>query len=177
MNPKEYLPNLNRLDKVDNLIKRQFLIEDQLGRHQVALEKLIILKKDGGQDDSIPSVMDYVKKHNLFTAAVKMSGLTSVMQKSVCQSWAQKLQAEGHKLQAALLFHLAGDFELSQEMFITRNRWKLGIAEKEMVQISSELSGPDQGNLAWWINKVRRNFGSVTVFSSDTRKNYREGRL
>ena len=154
MNPKEYLPNLNRLDKEENVIKRQFLIEDQLSRHQVALEKLIILEKQNNDDKSIPSVMDYVSKHNLFTNAVKMSGLTAQMQKTICQSWAEKLQREGHKLQSALLYHLAGEQKISQEMFISRNRWKFGIGDNNGVEIPSELNGPDQGNLAWWINKV-----------------------
>lgn len=109
LDPKEYLSNLNKLDKIEENL-RQYVILDQLECYSEALLQLIHLH--GLKDDvdrNIPTVEDYTKKHNLFNFVIRLPTLSKQFKRDVCRAWADKLRDNSHELQAAILYKQSGD--------------------------------------------------------------------
>ena len=109
LDPKEYLANLNKLDKLEENF-RKYVILDQLECYSEALLQLIHLHnlKDD-VERNIPTVEDYVNRHNLFNFVIRLPNLSKQFKKDVCRAWADKMKDSSHDLQAAILYKQSGD--------------------------------------------------------------------
>ena len=115
MDPKEYIENLNKLDQEENLLRRKFQIDFQLGDYYDGLLKLIelfklkqgnhqklffILTKITGslaENLGFESIEEYVRKYNLFNRAMKLRTLSRDMRVELASAWAEILEETGHQ--------------------------------------------------------------------------------
>ena len=124
MDPKEYIENLNALDQEENLLRRKFRIDFQLGDYYDGLLKLIELfkLKQGwsqfnfsqknvifiAENLGFDSIEEYVRKYNLFNRAMKLRTLSRDMRVELASAWAEILEETGHQarfLNANILIH------------------------------------------------------------------------
>ena len=115
MDPKEYIENLNALDQEENLLRRKFQIDFQLGDYYDGLLKLIeLFKLKQGQFQiffrknifflflaenlGFDSIEEYVRKYNLFNRAMKLRTLSRDMRVELASAWAEILEETGHQV-------------------------------------------------------------------------------
>ena len=115
MDPKEYIENLNALDQEENLLRRKFQIDFQLGDYYDGLLKLIeLFKLKQGQfhffyqkkhfflflaeNLGFDSIEEYVRKYNLFNRAMKLRTLSRDMRVELASAWAEILEETGHQV-------------------------------------------------------------------------------
>ena len=114
MDPKEYIENLNALDQEENLLRRKFQIDFQLGDYYDGLLRLIeLFKLKQGQSQiffrkkkrfflaenlGFDSIEEYVRKYNLFNRAMKLRTLSRDMRVELASAWAEILEETGHQV-------------------------------------------------------------------------------
>ena len=137
------------------------MILDQLGDHELAVQRLIRPEVQ----TTVDQIVEYVKKHSLFNSIVKLPAVPAGIKRAVCRAWAEKMESEDHKLQAAILFRQGGTVEgqtanRAGELFFARNRWKLAAASQIDSQKSLQtqwdpatLSPSEAGMFSWEIKR------------------------
>ena len=102
-----------------------------------------------------------MKKYSLFHHVVKLN-VSNEIRAAVCDCWAEKMENENHKLQAAILYRQGGNAEQSRTLFLNRSRWKFAIAssnhtsskEQNMnLKLESSMPASQAGQMAWTILK------------------------
>ncbi|CAI5759257.1 unnamed protein product [Candida verbasci] len=128
MDPKEYLPFLQNLHVQPDL-KRKFLIDNHLKKHENALQWL----HEQGQD-SHETFDDYVVTHDLFKAALKIYDYSGDKKRTndILKLYAEHLHELKNFSEAAITFEYLEDYPNALENYVTAKKWKqaLSIVEK-----------------------------------------------
>lgn len=96
--PREYLPFLQSLQEMPQL-RRQFSIDDHLGRHVKALNHLHTMASD-----SVNELEAYVVKHSLYQSALALYRYNAVRHSSIMKLYASYLEANSEFHSAALAY-------------------------------------------------------------------------
>ena len=121
-----------------------------------------------------------MKKYDLFNEAMKLRTLSRDMRLTLAASWAQILEAQGHQLQAAILYQQGKVFSKGAELFHARARWKLGRAahafqkdagdstvnEKYVIELENSSKSREAAVMAWEVMKDAEEAVRLMSFSS-----------
>nr|XP_033774051.1 elongator complex protein 1 isoform X2 [Geotrypetes seraphini] len=116
--PKEYLPFLNKLKKMETNYQR-YTIDKYLKRYKKALDHL---SKCGPEHFS--EFLNLVKDQNLYTDALKHCLVGTQEHKDVSILYGEYLNENRDYELAGLIFARCGDFEKAIKAFLTCNNWQ-----------------------------------------------------
>jgi elongator complex protein 1 len=126
------LPHLQSLQDLP-LIRRQFQIDDQLGRQAKALAHLNELQ-------AYDEVQEYVQKHVLYTEALAMYQYNNARLKEIMQLYADYLQSTNKNREAALAYEYLGDHSSAWPCYRSANLWREALSSATLAEVSpSEL--------------------------------------
>ncbi|KAH8691783.1 IKI3 family-domain-containing protein [Phaeosphaeriaceae sp. PMI808] len=130
--PREYLPHLQSLQDLPT-VRRQFSIDDQLGRRAKALLHLKELQ-------AFNEVDDYVEKHALYSEALDMYKYDPVHLKSTMRLYAHHLKNNNKDKEAALAYEFLGDHTSAWPCYRAVNLWREALSSATLADVSpSEL--------------------------------------
>ncbi|KAL5120473.1 putative elongator complex protein 1 [Pleosporales sp. CAS-2024a] len=130
--PREYLPHLQSLEDLPP-IRRQFQIDDQLGRRTKALRHL----KDLHAHDE---VQGYVQKHLLYSEALAMYQYDNSRIKEIMKLYADYLKDTNKHKDAALAYEYLGDHSSAWPCYRSANLWREALSSATLANVpSSEL--------------------------------------
>ncbi|KAK7625895.1 IKI3 family protein [Phyllosticta citricarpa] len=138
--PREYLPYLQGLQTMEPL-RRQFTIDDNLGRRTKALTHL-------HEMDAFDEVKAYVEKHELYSEAI---GLYKYQEERLCEIMklhAQFLSSRNRFREAGIAFEYLSDFSAATEAYRAANMWRealscatfVPLAHEELVDLATALA-------------------------------------
>ncbi|CBX92067.1 similar to elongator complex protein 1 [Plenodomus lingam JN3] len=138
--PREYLPHLQSLQDMSTL-RRQFTIDDQLGRRAKALLHLRDLQV-------FDEVLEYVQKHALYSEALSIYHYDTSRLKEIMRFYADHLSANNNHKEAALAYEFLDDYSSAWPCYRSANLWRealssatlAGVSEEELVSIASSLA-------------------------------------
>lgn len=138
--PREYLPHLQSLQDMSPL-RRQFTIDDQLGRQAKALLHLRDLHV-------FDEVLEYVQKHALYSEALSIYHYDTSRLKEIMRFYADHLSANNKHKEAALAFEFLDDYSSAWPCYRSANLWRealasatlAGLSEEELMSIASSLA-------------------------------------
>ena len=114
--PKEYLPILRNLQKMPNL-RRQYSIDDMLGRNERALQYLCKL-------DAFEEVKTYVVKHDLYNEALIHYRYEEPKHQELLRLYAEHLQQTRMFKEAGIAFESLDDHVAASEAFRQAQMWQ-----------------------------------------------------
>ncbi|KAG0241352.1 IKI3 family-domain-containing protein [Mortierella sp. GBAus27b] len=126
--PREYLPFLNELRTLEKYYQR-FKIDDHLKRYQSALQNL----SQAGEkyfDDCVA----YIKKHNLYKAALKVYESSSTKHKVILKIYGDSLSINGDHSQAGVAYTMAGDKEKALEAYKEATLWREAVVVAQQLK-------------------------------------------
>ncbi|KAH3917204.1 elongator complex subunit 1 [Parastagonospora nodorum] len=130
--PREYLPHLQSLQDLPP-IRRQFQIDDQLGRRAKALAHLNELQ---AHDE----VQEYVQKHALYSEALAMYQYDNARLKEIMQLYADYLRTTNKNKDAALAYEYLGDHASAWPCYRAANLWREALSSATLASVpASEL--------------------------------------
>ncbi|KAK7612769.1 IKI3 family-domain-containing protein [Phyllosticta paracitricarpa] len=138
--PREYLPYLQGLQTMEPL-RRQFTIDDNLGRRTKALTHL-------HEMDAFDEVKAYVEKHELYSEAI---GLYKYQEERLCEIMklhAQFLSSRNRFREAGIAFEYLSDFSAATEAYRAANMWRealscatfVPLAHEELIDLATALA-------------------------------------
>ncbi|CAJ0941115.1 unnamed protein product, partial [Ranitomeya imitator] len=141
--PKEYLPFLNTLKKMETNYQK-YTIDKHLKRYKKALDHL----SKCGQERFI-EFLNLVKDQNLYTEALKLHPVGSSEFKAINDAYGDHLLARKHYEQAGLIFARCGSLEKALDAFVTCSSWQhilstasqLQYSEDKMANLARNVSG------------------------------------
>lgn len=119
--PKEYLPFLNELQKMDENY-RCFKIDSHLKRHEKALGHL------SKCDNNHPEFLAYMETHQLHVQALKLFPVNSEQYMNISEMYADWLKMNKMYEEAGIWFSKGNKFPKAVECFISGHNWRLAIA-------------------------------------------------
>lgn len=126
------MPHLQSLQDLTP-IRRQFQIDDQLGRHVKALTHLKDLQ-------AYDEVQEYVQKHALYAEALAMYQYDNVHLKEIMQLYADYLRSTNKNREAALAYEYLGDHASAWPCYRAANLWREALSSATLADVStSEL--------------------------------------
>ncbi|GMM57119.1 Elongator subunit [Maudiozyma humilis] len=142
MDPREYLPFLQSLHDSEP-VRRQFMINDYLGKYEKALEDLVELEKT---DESVNTeLIGYVEIHELYEHALALYRHESSKQDGIYKRFAKHLLSKQQYGEAGIIYEMLGQFSEAMNAFVSGKRWQeaLSIANQylpsDVSRISEEL--------------------------------------
>ncbi|KAM5194035.1 elongator complex protein 1 [Mantella aurantiaca] len=129
--PKEYLPFLNTLKKMESNYQR-YTIDKHLKRYKKALGHL---SKCG--PEHFVEFLNLVKDQNLYTEALKFYSPGSTEYKSINDAYGDHLHAKHQYEQAGLIFARCGSLEKALDAFVGCSSWQ------QILCIASQLQYPE----------------------------------
>ena len=114
--PKEYLPILRNLQKMPNL-RRQYSIDDMLGRSNKALQYLCKL-------DAFEEVKTYVVKHGLYNEALIQYRYEEPKHQELLRLYAEHLQQTRMFKEAGIAFESLNNHVAASEAFRQAQMWQ-----------------------------------------------------
>ncbi|KAG9480499.1 hypothetical protein GDO78_012127 [Eleutherodactylus coqui] len=141
--PKEYLPFLNTLKKMETNYQR-YTIDKHLKRYKKALEHL---SKCG--PEHFIEFLNLVKDQNLYTDALKLHPVGSSEYKAINDAYGDHLLSRQHYEEAGLIFARCDSFEKALDAFVSCNSWQhilsmasqLQYPKDKMVALARSVSG------------------------------------
>ncbi|KAK7542268.1 IKI3 family protein [Phyllosticta citribraziliensis] len=138
--PREYLPYLQGLQTMEPL-RRQFTIDDNLGRRTKALTHL-------HEMDAFDEVKAYAEKHELYSDAI---GLYKYQEERLCEImklYAQFLNSRNRFREAGVAFEYLSDFVAATDAYRAANMWRealscatfVPLAHDELVDLATALA-------------------------------------
>ncbi|XP_063312037.1 elongator complex protein 1 [Pelobates fuscus] len=116
--PKEYLPFLNKLKKMEINYQR-YTIDKHLKRYKKALGHLC---KCG--PEHFVEFLNLVKDQNLYTEALKLYSTSTSEYKAINDAYGEHLSSKHQYEQAGLIFARCGNHEKALDAFVTCNNWQ-----------------------------------------------------
>ena len=138
--PREYLPYLQELQNMEPL-RRQFNIDNDLGRKQKALQSLHAL---GSFDD----FKQYAEKHELYSAAIELCKYQPERLKSLVKAYADYLAGRNRYRDAGIAYEYVGDYASAIPAYRSANLWRqalscasiLPLAQNELMALARDLA-------------------------------------
>ncbi|MEE6508366.1 hypothetical protein FKM82_020719, partial [Ascaphus truei] len=130
--PKEYLPFLNKLKKMENNYQR-YTIDKHLKRYKKALEHL---SKCG--PDHFTEFLNLVKDQSLYTEALKLYPLGTKEYTVINDVYGEHLSSKHQYEQAGLIFARCGSFEKALEAFDASCSWQQIMCMASQLQYSED---------------------------------------
>lgn len=128
--PREYLPHLQSLQDLSPL-RRQFAIDDSLGRHAKALIHL----KDLGVVDE---VLAYIQKHALYTEALRIYQYDAPRLRDIMQHYAEHLATNNCYKDAALAYESLDNHASAWPCYRSANLWRETLYSATLAEVSAE---------------------------------------
>jgi elongator complex protein 1 len=126
------LPHLQSLQDLPP-IRRQFQIDDQLGRQAKALTHLKELQ-------AYDEVQDYVQKHVLYAEALAMYQYDNARLKEIMRLYGDYLRSTNKNREAALAYEYLGDHSSAWPCYRAANLWREALSSATLAEVSpSEL--------------------------------------
>ncbi|KAG8593890.1 hypothetical protein GDO81_000980 [Engystomops pustulosus] len=165
--PKEYLPFLNKLKKMETNYQR-YTIDKHLKRYKKALEHL---SKCG--PEHFIEFLNFVKDQNLYTEALKLHPVGSSEYKAINDVYGEHLYSRQHFEQAGLAFARCGSLEKALDAFVACSSWQhivsiasqLKYSEDKMAALARSVSGK---------LREQRKYESAAVLLEQYAKDYEE---
>lgn len=124
--PKEYIPFLNGLKKLDeNYMK--YSIDLHLKRYESALEHI------AKESNRFNECINLIRNYNLYTKALKLFEKKSKMYKEVARSYGEYLLNKRHYHEAGIMFHRSGDIKKAL------NAYKLASCWQDVIILSTQM--------------------------------------
>ncbi|XP_063776122.1 elongator complex protein 1 isoform X2 [Pseudophryne corroboree] len=130
--PKEYLPFLNTLKKMETNYQR-FTIDKHLKRYKKALGHL---SKCG--PEHFIEFLNLVKDQNLYKEALRLYPVTSDEYKSINDAYGDYLHSKHQYEQAGLVFARCNNFEKALDAFIASSNWQQILCMASQLQYSED---------------------------------------
>lgn len=108
--PREYLPFMQNLQQQPE-IRRQFSIDDYLGRHSKALQHLHTL-------DSFDELQAYTQKHTLYQSALALYRYVPDRQAHLTNLYAEHLESKAKYKEAALAFSSLNNYSKATSCYL-----------------------------------------------------------
>ncbi|KAL8808594.1 MAG: hypothetical protein Q9200_004213 [Gallowayella weberi] len=128
--PREYLPFLQELQRMDPL-RRQFSIDDYLGRHKKAVRHLCDL-------NAFEELTRYTKKHGLYQDTLNFYRYDEDKFSSIMQLYADYLKDTSQFKSAATAFHYLNDLTQASECYRLANQWQKSLSVASLIPLSSD---------------------------------------
>lgn len=131
--PREYLPYLQSLQEVPEL-RRRFRIDNDLGRHNKALQHLFDLK---AHDE----IQTYTQKHELYAAALELYRYDTSNQNSIMRLYASFLSSRNRYKEAGIAYTSLSDHASALASYRAANLWRPALTSAMLIPLpASELS-------------------------------------
>ena len=114
--PREYLPFLQGLEDM-SLLRRQYAIDDYLGRYQKALQHLYDLK-------TIVELKAYTVKHELYSQALELHRYEPESLSEIMHLYAWHLQENAKYKDAGTAFEYLKEYSAASEAYWLAHLWK-----------------------------------------------------
>ncbi|XP_074136167.1 elongator complex protein 1 isoform X1 [Sminthopsis crassicaudata] len=141
--PKEYLPFLNTLKKMETNYQR-YTIDKHLKRYEKAIGHL---SKCG--PEYFPECLNLIKDKNLYNEALKLYPSGSQQYKDISSVYGEHLKQKNLFEQAGLVFARSGAYEKALDVFVTSGSWQqafcmaaqLNYTSDQLASLGRTLSG------------------------------------
>lgn len=138
--PREYLPYLQGLQEME-LLRRQFTIDNDLGKKEKALRHLHAL-------DSFDELKRYVEKHELYAAAIDLCKYQPERFNSLMRSYADYLSSCNRFKDAGIAYEYLHDYSSAITQYRSANLWSealscaslLPLPPKEFLSLARDLA-------------------------------------
>ncbi|XP_073401432.1 elongator complex protein 1 isoform X2 [Dendrobates tinctorius] len=165
--PKEYLPFLNTLKKMETNYQR-YTIDKHLKRYKKALEHL----SKCGQEHFI-EFLNLVKDQNLYTEALKLHPVGSSEYKAINDAYGDHLLARHHSEQAGLIFARCGSLEKALDAFVTCSSWQHILSTASQLQYSEDKMANLARNVSGKLVEQRK-YGNAAMLLEQYAADYEE---
>ena len=122
--PREYIPFLQGLQQMPEL-RRQFSINNFLGRHAKALRNLCDI-------DAFEEVKSYAVKYSLYSQALEYYRYQDARLAEVMRLYADNLQQGGKFKDAGIAFEFLRDYSAASESFRQAHQWRESLSNASM---------------------------------------------
>ncbi|CAO1600903.1 Putative elongator complex protein 1 [Xanthoria calcicola] len=128
--PKEYLPFLQNLQRMDTL-RRRFSIDDYLSRFKKAIRHLCDLS-------AFEEVKSYTTKHDLYQETMGLYRYDEEKFSSIMQLYANHLRNTSQFKAAATSFHYLNDMTQASECYRLANQWQESLSAATLIPLPSD---------------------------------------
>ncbi|KAL9046761.1 MAG: hypothetical protein Q9214_000485 [Letrouitia sp. 1 TL-2023] len=128
--PREYLPFLQNLHKMSQL-RRQYSIDDYLGRHQKALKHLCGL-------DAFDDVKTYVSKHSLYKDALDFYRYKNEKYSVLMHMHAEYLQSQSQYKDAGTAFQYLNNYTKASNSYRLAHSWEESLSCASLIPLPND---------------------------------------
>ncbi|KAF6124108.1 elongator complex protein 1 [Phyllostomus discolor] len=168
--PKEYLPFLNTLKKMETNYQR-FTIDKHLKRYEKAIGHL---SKCG--PEYFPECLNLIKDKNLYNEALKLYPPNSQQYKDVSIAYGEHLLQEHRHEAAGLVFARCGAHEKALDAFLAAGSWQQALCVAAQLSLSQDQLAGLGRVLAGKLVEQRKHSEAATVLEQYT-QDYEEAVL
>ncbi|XP_006864750.1 PREDICTED: elongator complex protein 1 [Chrysochloris asiatica] len=155
--PKEYLPFLNTLKKMETNYQR-FSIDKYLKRYEKAI---VHLSKCG--PEYFPEFLNLIKDKNLYNEALKLFPLGSQQYQDISVAYGEHLMQEQHHEPAGLVFARCGASEKALEAFLACGSWQHALCMAARLDFTKDQLAGLGRTLAGKLVDQRKHSDAATV--------------
>lgn len=159
MDPREYLPFLERLHAMDPL-QCQYEIDHYLRNYEKALKWL---HAQGKHDE----VETYTTKHNLYTTAMELYKYSPIPLNAITHRYAEFLNSQSRYLDAAVAFESLGEYSLAYPSYVLAHRWREALSSANLVPLEVEQLRALASSLARTLTEESRDYRSAATIHID----------
>ncbi|KAK0514757.1 hypothetical protein JMJ35_003374 [Cladonia borealis] len=153
--PKEYLPFLRNLQSMEPL-RRQFSIDNHLGRFQKALRHLCNLH-------AFEEVKLYAVKHNLYAEALDFYRYQDDKLKEIMKLYADHLQSNGNFRDAGIAYEYLHDYTSASESYRQAHLWKESLSCANLIPLEASQFQSLAHSLADTLIESKDHFSAATI--------------
>lgn len=153
--PKEYVPFLQNLHSMTAL-RRQYSIDDHLGRYQKALRHLCELA-------AFDEVKPYVIKHSLYEEALDFYRYQEDKLNDIMRTYADHLQNDGKFRDAGIAYEYLKDYTQASETFRQAHLWKESLSCATLIPFETPQLHSLAHSLADALIESKDTFSSATI--------------
>ena len=128
--PREYLPYLQGLQEMTPL-RRQFTIDNDLGRKEKALRHLYAL-------DAFEELKCYAEKHELYTVAIELCKYQPDRLNGLVRSYADFLNSRNRFKEAAIAYEFLRDYASAIPAYRSANLWREALSCASLLPLSPD---------------------------------------
>lgn len=161
--PREYLPFLQKLQEMP-LLRRQFAIDDHLGRHAKALTSL----HDSSPADETAEIDAYIVKHSLYQPALTLYRYTPARLAAITHLYAQYLEAKSQYHAAALAYESLNHYAEASHCYhlASPSYWRESLFCLCMTSITPSTLQSVAQSLADSLTEMKSYFDAATIYAT-----------
>ncbi|KAI9873813.1 MAG: hypothetical protein M1830_010585 [Pleopsidium flavum] len=125
--PREYLPFLQNLQAM-SILRRQYTIDDHLGRHTRALQHLHDL-------DAFDELKAYTIKHKLYKHALGLCRYQEARLNEIMRLYADNLNSESKYKEAGLAYEYLSDHGSASEAYRLAHMWRESLSSASLLHL------------------------------------------